>query len=76
MYGWLDHWGHHHAKELIEEAERHRLARDLRDAGRNERSAGRRSAQDLAGWIVDLAWGVLAGKGIVEQPACEEHLSK
>jgi hypothetical protein len=76
MYGWLDYRTRHHAEELREEAERSHLARALRDAGRNERRAGRRFAQQRASWIMDLVRGMLAGKGILEQPACEECLSK
>ena len=76
MYGWLDYRARHHAEELREEAERRRLARALRDAGRNERHAGRRFAHQRASWIMDLVRGTLAGKGILEQPACEECLSE
>ena len=76
MYGWLDYRARHHAEELLEEAERRRLARALRDAGRNERRAGRRFAHQRASWIMDLVRGTLAGKRILEQPACEECLSK
>jgi hypothetical protein len=76
MYGWFDHWSLRHAEELIEEAQRYSLARDLRYARRNEPPAGRRSAHDLVGWLVEVARGALAGKGVVEQPACEDCLAK
>ena len=77
MYEWLDHRARHHAEELREEAERHHLAQALRDAGRNERRAGWRSVHQLAGWIMDLGRGTFAGpKGVLDQPACEECLSK
>jgi hypothetical protein len=76
MYVWLDQESRDHAKELIEEAERQRLARALRDSRQNERPAGRRSANDLADWIMGLGRGAFAGKGVLEQPACEECLSK
>jgi hypothetical protein len=76
MYGWLDQESRDHAKELIEEAETQRLARALRYPRRNERPAGRRSAHDLADWIMDLGRGASAGKGVLERPACEECLSK
>jgi len=77
MYGWLDYRARHHAEELREEAERSHLARALRDAGRrNERRAGWRFAHQRTGWIMDLVRETLAGKGILEQPACEECLSK
>jgi hypothetical protein len=74
MYGWLDHWAHRHAEELIEEAQRRHLARALRDARRNGPPAGRRSTH--ARWMVNLARGAFAGKGAVEQPGCEECFAK
>jgi hypothetical protein len=63
MYVWLDQESHDHAKELIEEAERRRLARALRDSRQNERPAGRRSAHDLADWIMGLGAGSVRRQG-------------
>ena len=68
MHGWLDHWAHRHAEELIEEAQRQHLARALRGARRD----GRRSRYRLAKLMMDLATGAFASKDIVEQPGCEE----
>lgn len=72
MLGWLDHWAHRHAEELIEEAQRRHLARVLRAARRD----GRRPTRELARRMVDLARGTFASEGTVEQPGCEECFAK
>ena len=76
MHGWMEVWAHHHAEELIEEAQRHRLAQGLRESRREGRSAvprfARALARELACRLVDLAHSA----GVVERPACEEVASK
>jgi hypothetical protein len=76
LHGWFEDQAPRHAKELLEEAERHRLARALKEAGRDGRRAGRRFGRGLAVRIVDFAREAFPGKGVLEQPACEECLSK